>query len=581
MVSLGKYGSFPSNLIIHRPYHLTYEIQDKRADEDFCRLRIVPASEAYADVFADEQRSMSPARASEMEDETDQVISAEDEVEYSLVDTDNNAVVAKSSTEIIDSRARQRLTNEEIEELKKEGGSAGKELITKLILSHAAIDQKTAFSLAKYKLLKTKKYIRRFTVSPLDVAMYNNWQMQDKEAGIKIMGMRDEMLALLACWGNVHYAGEASFCREPATADDRTLVTETPDLRGGRYLVVDDTGGFLVAALAERMGILYPSEGDGDGGGDDDGDKDSSSRGVETDQATTTATGNRRPPMETAEHHKAASQHRFDFRVPFSLTNTITMIHSNSQPNLYQLKVYGFDPTDTKNTSHPLHRHLLTLSWLQALQPEDDTLYSIEPPQAAPEIVAAMKASRRGNYHRKRKRWARTRHVVDSTRAGGFSGLVVASFMDNASILRHTVPLLAPGAPVAIYSPTLEPLATLADYYSVSRRAAWVKPTPPPEIEGKTTQELERWEGSEDFPLNPTLLIGVSIQTSRVRKWQVLPGRTHPLMSARGGWEGYVLTGNRALPAVGRISASGTRHKKRKTETEASGATGLRNGGGD
>src|SRR3569833_4313395 len=110
-----------------------------RADEDFCRLRIVPASEAYADVFADEQRSMSPARASEMDEETDQVISAEDEVEYSLVDTDNNAVVAKSSSEIIDSRARQRRTNEEIEELKKEGGSAGKELITKLILSHAAI----------------------------------------------------------------------------------------------------------------------------------------------------------------------------------------------------------------------------------------------------------------------------------------------------------------------------------------------------------------------------------------------------------------------------------------------------------
>ncbi len=36
----------------------------------------------------------------------------------------------------------------------------GKDLIAKLMLSHtAAIDQKASFSLAKYKLLKTKKYM--------------------------------------------------------------------------------------------------------------------------------------------------------------------------------------------------------------------------------------------------------------------------------------------------------------------------------------------------------------------------------------------------------------------------------------
>ncbi|RAL62765.1 hypothetical protein DID88_004607 [Monilinia fructigena] len=85
-ISLGKYGTFPSNLIIDRPYNL-----------------------------------------------------------------------------------KQTLTQEEIETLKRDGAAAGKDLIAKLMLSHTALDEKTAFSLAKYKLLKTRKYLRQFTILPMDV----------------------------------------------------------------------------------------------------------------------------------------------------------------------------------------------------------------------------------------------------------------------------------------------------------------------------------------------------------------------------------------------------------------------------
>lgn len=81
----------------------------------------------------------------------------------------------------------------------------------------------------------------------------------------------------------------------------------------------------------------------------------------------------------------------------------------------------------------------------------------------------------------------------------------------------------------------------------------------------KTPEELERWPGTEEFPLNPTLLLGVSIQTSRARRWQVLPGRTHPLMTERGGAEGYVFTAWRAKPAEGRVEAKG-KWKRKKTE---------------
>ena len=51
-----------------------------------------------------------------------------------------------------------------------------------------------------------------------------------------------------------------------------------------------------------------------------------------------------------------------------------------------------------------------------------------------------FKPNRRGTYHRKRRRWTRTRHIINSTRAGGFSGLVVASSMDLVSVVRRVGP---------------------------------------------------------------------------------------------------------------------------------------------
>jgi len=43
----------------------------------------------------------------------------------------------------------------------------------------------------------------------------------------------------------------------------------------------------------------------------------------------------------------------------------------------------------------------------------------------------------------------------------------------------------------------------------------------------------------------------------------VLPGRTHPAMTSRGGAEGYLWTAARVIPAEGKISARGKYAKKR------------------
>ncbi|KAI1844179.1 hypothetical protein JX265_002952 [Neoarthrinium moseri] len=604
-VSLGKYGSFPSNLIIHRPYHLTYELQDKREGENFSRLRIVPASELYADILTSSASSSAPGSPTLAPEDDDADAELPTGVEYSLVDATSGAVVAKTDrAAVLDeaSALRQTLSVEEIEALKQDGTNAGKDLIAKLMLSHTALDQKTEYSLAKYKLLKTKKYIRRFCVTPLDVPMFDHWLLEEKDP-IKILDMREEMIALLGCWANVHYGG-VDRC-ENATDEEPQAESTALDHSAGRWLVVDDTGGLLVAAMAERLGVLYPPEKEetletylesqkppqqkeaasGPKSSKDEPDAEAPEEATEdasmqeeakveaqidetkeTDVKAESAQDPGSHGINPKKYPTGGPRHRSnDLAVPYAQSNTLTLLHHNSQANLSFLRYYDFDNTNpAQPLTHPLATNLMTLTWLQLLDPTADTAYMAEPPAVTPEELRGWKTNRRGNYHRKRRRWARVRHVVDTTRAGGFSGLVVASTMDPISVMKHAVPLLAGGAPIAIYSQSVEALTALVDCYSIARRTAWIS-NPPEGAAGKTPEELETWEGNDEFPLNPTLVLGAALQTSRVRKWQVLPGRTHPLMTSKGGAEGYIFTAWRVKPAEGKIEARGKgRHSKRR-----------------
>jgi len=505
IISLGKYGTFSSNLILSRPYNFTYELLDRAPGAKDSELRIVPASELHADTIAEENASNSSS---------ENVVVGEDGVEFQLVG-ENGEVIMRSNRETIDDSARQTLTMEEIEILKREGTGAGKDLIAKLMLSHTGLDQKTSFSLAKYKLLKTKKYLRRFTVLPLDVAMLTYWMINEKDAQ-KILELREEMLSLVCSWSNIHYSAEPS---------------STPGSNGGRWLVVDETGGLLVAAMAERMGILYPD----------------STLSLDSQLQTLD---------EETSHHKEP---------PFATSNTLTLIHTNAQPNLSLLTYFSYhpnSPSSVSSQSHPLATHLLPITYLQLVSPQQDTTYNTPVAAPTPELLSTMKSGKKGTYYRKLKRYQRTKYIVDSTLAGDFTGLAIASTMDPVSILRHTIPLLRGGAPVVIYSPTIEPLVILADFYSTSRRTAFIQ-SPPPELNGLTQEEIAKWQGNDDFPLNPTLLLGASVQSARVREWQVLPGRTHPLMTTRGGAEGYLFTGIRVIPAEGRVEARGKFSRKK------------------
>ena len=506
LINLGKYGSFHANQIIGRPYHLTFEILDRSETREGRELRVVSAAELHAATIAEQA-------------ETEYASTPRTEGE----DTGTQGT-PKSNVNIHDDPRNQRLTMADIETLKQGDMDSGRELIEKIMQSHSSLDQKTEFSLAKYTLRKHKKYMKRFCVLPLDVGTLIDWMMTDRDFS-RIMELRNEVVGLIGCWANIHADGQHS-TRIPEAASSL------------RYLVVDDTGGLMVATLAERMGILHQTKLEGSPAHTMEGDLDG-----EAEQ------------NEVVPPHKQNRQ-RYDLAAMSATSNSITMVHTNQQPSLGLLRYFNFD-SNNPNPSHPLYTNLKNVSWLQLLEPESDVLY-LEPEAILAEELAKVKTNRRSEYYRKRRRWERTRSVVDETRAGGFNGLVVASFLDPVSTLRHLVPLLAGGSQVVVYSPHIEPLVELADRYSTARRTAFI--STPPE---------QRQVPSVDFPVDPTLLLGPMVQTARVRKWQVLPGRTHPLMTGKGGAEGYIFAATRVLPAEGRVQARGNavRGKKAKIET--------------
>ncbi|KAI4137437.1 MAG: hypothetical protein L6R39_007293 [Caloplaca ligustica] len=190
-ISNGKYGSFNTKYLIGRPYHYTYEILDQVDSKTGSGLRIVPPSQLYADIQEDE--APTPADLDE-----DKAGSVRDGAQYEVVDQEGE-VLLRTNRNIIDDARSQTMTMSEIELLKTEGKGSGRDLITKILDSHSALDQKTAFALAKYTLRKSKKFLRRFTVLPMDVPLLVNWMLNDRDAS-KIMELREETLALIGSW---------------------------------------------------------------------------------------------------------------------------------------------------------------------------------------------------------------------------------------------------------------------------------------------------------------------------------------------------------------------------------------------
>ncbi|KZT30779.1 Gcd10p-domain-containing protein [Neolentinus lepideus HHB14362 ss-1] len=118
----------------------------------------------------------------------------------------------------------QPLTSEEIETLKKSGVSAS-EIIKTQIAQHANYSLKTEYSKEKYKKRKEAKYSKTFTtIEPTLFNVCEYWFNKDQN---RLRDIRCDTLSQMLNLGSVR--------------------------PGGRYIVVDDASGIIVAGVLERL----------------------------------------------------------------------------------------------------------------------------------------------------------------------------------------------------------------------------------------------------------------------------------------------------------------------------------------
>ena len=134
----------------------------------------------------------------------------------------------RETNEFIDDTedARQALlSQEEILNLRAQGISA-EEMIRLQMARHERFELKTDFSKEKWRKRKEKKYSQ--SITPMAPSIPNILKHHSERSPQSILHLRDDTMSQMLVVSNVR-----------------------PE---GRYLMVDDTGGLVTAAVLERMG---------------------------------------------------------------------------------------------------------------------------------------------------------------------------------------------------------------------------------------------------------------------------------------------------------------------------------------
>lgn len=114
-INLGKFGSFPTNSLIHRPHHLTFDILDSPPS-----LSVVSTEEITRDLLGEELARAADEEGAENGNEED----GEGDEKGDLVMSGDDVGLddVRNNRETVDDPNAQKLSWKEIEELKKRGG---------------------------------------------------------------------------------------------------------------------------------------------------------------------------------------------------------------------------------------------------------------------------------------------------------------------------------------------------------------------------------------------------------------------------------------------------------------------------
>ncbi|KAJ2747541.1 tRNA (adenine(58)-N(1))-methyltransferase non-catalytic subunit trm6 [Coemansia sp. BCRC 34301] len=193
-VSLGKFGTFKASELIGQTFGHTYEIEKGGS--------IVP---------------------------------------HTIAGFDNADITEANNKEIMDNPKSQKLSFQEIEQLKTmslSGDVSAQEIIATLTENNESFDKKTEFSKSKYILRKQKKFMKSFV--PLETSVYNLCNYFFESNPGKIRGIRADTLSQILSLANVY--------------------------SNARILAVDDGQGMVIGSLLSRMaeGGLVVGVHDGD-----------------------------------------------------------------------------------------------------------------------------------------------------------------------------------------------------------------------------------------------------------------------------------------------------------------------------
>ncbi|KAI8071531.1 Gcd10p family-domain-containing protein [Gongronella butleri] len=200
---------------------------------------------------------------------------------------------------------------------------------------------------------------------------------------------------------------------------------------------------------------------------------------------------------------------------------TIVAIHDNDNHN--------FDILRYLNLSKKIQNTIHTVP-LARINPEDPQEVWTDKPQ---EQLDDMTEENRRVLERKKRSLEDRNRSRELLFEGNFDGVIISSYYDTKSIIEKLTPYLSGSRPIVVYSHAKEPLVPAAEYMRKSR----------------------------DY-------IESDISESFLRRYQVLPGRTHPEMTMSAGG-GYLLSAIRVIDTPDEFDDACIESKKRRIAAKA------------
>ena len=197
---------------------------------------------------------------------------------------------------------------------------------------------------------------------------------------------------------------------------------------------------------------------------------------------------------------------------------SILCINENEHPNHSVLRYSDY-------SEELYERQVKNANWLQFTEPE-----SVKVPwtEVTESELEHMKTLKRAQYFKREKRAKSTNEAIALIEKGNFDAFISVSSLHIPSILPYVLPKIGGSRPIVIYSPYKELLMEIQNCLIADRK-----------------------------------VLGPCILETRMRPYQSLLGRMHPVMTMRG-YGGYIVWGTRVFPKEAGIQAAGKGAKRSK-----------------